>query len=207
MIAVEERSCERAWLAVAEHLASCSGHVDYNIVVEVAQPAIHDQYDGRVYELVDRFLRDHKANPVSTVADTIFPAAQYLESGSRGVYEVYPEEVYPEILGSREWGRYAYRLVHWPQDAAHGQAINPLKDLVDKMRNQLAKRGPKRACYEISLTDSAIDLPLYDPVTDRAGIMGGPCLSHVSFKVAPPSALNLTAIYRSHYYVARALGK
>jgi thymidylate synthase len=34
----------------------------------------------------------------------------------------------------------------------------------------------------------------------------GPCLSHVSLKVGVEDTLYLTALYRSHSYVARALG-
>lgn len=207
MKTVCEETCEQAWLIAAEHLAVADGYTDYNMVVEIAKPALHNSADVAIRKVVDAFFRDREVNRVSTVADTIFPAAQYLDHGSRGVYEVYPREVYPEIVGSHEWGRYAYRLVHWPQNADDAGAINPLERLVEKIKGQLAGGGgPKRGCYEISLSDSAIDLPLYDPVTDARDIMGGPCLSHVSFKLGPDSTLYLTALYRSHYYVARALG-
>jgi len=121
------------------------------------------------------------------------------------VYEVYPNEVYPEILSPGDWGRYAYRLVRWPP-SEEKPTLNPLKELTEKIKEQRRQTGPKRACYELSLTDTAIDLPLYDPRSDKGRIMGGPCLSHLSFKLGPDDTLYLTALYRSHYYVARALG-
>lgn len=207
MIPITENTCEQAWLVAAERLAEADGNVAYNMVVEIAKPTLHEEADLRARRTVDAFFRQRDVNRVSTVADTIFPSAQYVDHGRRGVYEVYPDEVYPEILRPHEWGRYAHRLVRWPPSADKPTAINPLERLVEKIKAQLAGDAPpKRGCYEISLTESAIDLPLYDAVTDGRDIMGGPCLSHVSFKLGPNSTLHLTALYRSHYYVARALG-
>jgi hypothetical protein len=204
MIPIAEETCERAWLAAAEHLAAKNDHVDYNLIVEISKPTVHDEVDRRMRAAVDSFLHTHHANPVTTVAGTIFPAAEYVDHGSRGVYDLYPDEVYPEILGPHEWGRYAHRLVRWPVGAA--APINPLKMLVEKITSQLANGRRMRACYELSLTDSAIDLPLYDPVSDAGRTRGGPCLSHLSFKIGTADTLYLTALYRSHSYIARALG-
>jgi hypothetical protein len=198
-------TCERAWLEAAEHLAAASSHNEYNLIVEILDPTAHDDGDRRVRKVADDFLRQHDANPVSTVAGTIFPSAEYQSFGRRGVYEVYPDEVFPEIMGPREWGRYAHRLVRWPARRPSEKDLNPLETLVGKMKKQLA--GPRmRACYELSLTDSAIDLPLYDPLQDKLRPRNGPCLSHVSFKIGAGEELYLTALYRSHSYVSRALG-
>ena len=204
MIPIVAETCERAWLAAAEHLVARSGHTEYNLVVEIAKPADHDDADRRVRRVVDDFLRRHDANPLSTVAGTIFPTAEYVDHGPAGVYDVYPNEVYPEILDSHEWGRYAYRLVRWP--AGSDEQINPLKVIVEKISNQLTNGRRMRGCYEMSLTDYAIDLPLYDPITDGNRPRGGPCLSHVSLKLGEEDSLYLTAMYRSHSYVAKALG-
>lgn len=202
MKTVIEETCEQAWLVAAEHLAGISGHTEYNMVVEIAKPTLHEDADRRVRRTVDQFLRRHDANPITTVAGTIFPTADYKDHGSRGVYEVYPDETYPQIRS--EWGRYAYRLVRWPADAT--KQINPLQKLVEKINTQLQNGMRLRACYEVSLTDSAIDLPLYDPSLDRGRTRGGPCLSHLSFKLGADDTLYLTALYRSHSYIAKALG-
>lgn len=200
--AITQESCERAWLQAAEHLAASHDHTDFNLLVEITNPAMHNAADLRVRAKVDAFLRKKGANPLATVAGTIFPTSEYLNYGSRGVYEVYPNEVYPEIRDS--WGRYAFRLVRWTNSS--GSTINPLKTLVEKMINQLKNPQRKRACYELSLTESAIDLPLYDPASDSKLTRGGPCLSHISIKIGPENKLYLTALYRSHSYIARALG-
>ena len=43
-------------------------------------------------------------------------------------------------------------------------------------------------------------------VGTRSYQIGGPCLSHVSFKIDRNDVLRLTAFYRSHWYIERALG-
>lgn len=200
---ISKDTCERAWLAAAEHLATGT-HTEYNLIVEIIQPSRHDEADLSLRSVVDEFLVARRAQPCSTVAGTIFPAAEYVNHGADGVYERYPEEVYPNIRSGSEWGRYAYRLVRWK--AGDGRVMNPLRTVVDKIKHQLASRTRFRQCYELSLTDSAIDLPLYDPATDSGRPRGGPCLSHVSLKLGDSDSLYLTALYRSHTYIARALG-
>jgi hypothetical protein len=202
---IEGETCEQAWLAAAEYLVGVPSHDAHNVVVEIGRPAEHSPADLRIRAVVDGFLREKDSNPVVTVAETIFPAAEYLRAGPTGVYETYPEEIYPEIVGPHEWGRYAYRLVRWRGESAERPMINPLKDLIDKMSAQL-KGSRMRAAYELSFSDSAIDLPLYDPSKDGSRVRGGPCLSHVSLKLGRTDSLYLTALYRSHYYTARALG-
>ena len=49
------------------------------------------------------------------------------------------------------------------------------------------------------------DLAVYDDDADRGSRMGGPCLSHLSFKFIDDH-VELTAIYRSHYYIQRTYG-
>lgn len=97
------------------------------------------------------------------------------------------------------------------------------------MVNKLADEGqPQRkdgkevsfvATYELSVADPEEDLqpdvdgggdvPTYNPAFDMKEWLGLPCLSHLSFKRVPRGndhAVDLTAVYRSHHYCARALG-
>ena len=48
-------------------------------------------------------------------------------------------------------------------------------------------------------------MPLYSPAQDETRRMGGPCLSHLSFKLFQ-EAVHLTALYRSHDYSYKAPG-
>ena len=50
------------------------------------------------------------------------------------------------------------------------------------------------------------DIQIYDPRQDRKRYYGGQCLSHISIKVINSDKINLTAVYRNHYYIERLLG-
>jgi hypothetical protein len=203
-IAGESRAA--TWLAAAKHLQSTPLWEDYNVILEVAKPLLVTSSDKAVEDRLDTFLRAGDAHPLFTVAETIFPAAEYRRSGPSGVYDEYPNVVYPAIKSEqRPWGTYALRLVR-RRDASGSGQINPLKTCVEKIKKSCAGKGTKHACYELSLTDVAVDLAIYDPAFDRNPHLGGPCLSHVSLKVTSERKLNLTALYRSHHYIARALG-
>ena len=67
------------------------------------------------------------------------------------------------------------------------------------MRSEVAKTAAKASCYELGVTEGEYDLPLYNTTQDGARRMGGPCLSHLSFKLFE-GAVHLTALYRSHDY-------
>ena len=203
MRAIEGQTCAESWLEALDYLVGCRWHEQHNLILEVARPANRSDRDRYILGIVDRFLVDHGSQPLSTVAETIFPGAEYRRSGVRGVYEIYPDEIYPQIKSRREWGRYAYRLVR--KRSPDGTELNPLKIAVDKLRSQIQKGQRKRCCYELSLSEGAVDLPLYDANEDGR-LLYGPCLSHISLKLGRCDDLYLTAQYRSHYYVDRALG-
>lgn len=194
------------WLAATTHLAACTHWDDYNLILEIQDPMRRDARDEFIEERVDQFLKSKGQSPLSTVAETIFPASEYRRHGPQGVFETYPNEVYPVIkrLPENQWGTYAYRFVR--RTGPKGETINPLEYCVDKIRKQLAGGAVKTACYELSLVEALVDIPLYEPATDRKRHIGGPCLSHVSLKVSRDRRLLLTALYRSHYYVEKALG-
>ena len=59
--------------------------------------------------------------------------------------------------------------------------------------------GPKNSCYELGVAEGEYDLPLHSTAEDGSRRMGGPCLSHLSFKLFE-GAVHLTALYRSHDY-------
>lgn len=211
MTPIFAKSRATAWLGAIQHLLKCSPHRDYQLVLSIADPMRRDARDTYIENELDALLRAAEVNPLTTVAGTIFPADVYRRHSARGVYEIYPNEEYPAIESSLEWGTYAYRLVRAraPDGSLvlnkDGEPFNPLKSCIDKMRVQLATRGPKSACYELSVV-TPLDIPLYNGVVDESRTMGGPCLSHLSFKIRDHKELLLTVMYRSHYYVTKALG-
>lgn len=211
---IENESIYGAWLHATQHLLNCAEARDYNVILEVSRPDVFGEHDKRLRHIVDQFLRAHDRWPLDTVANTIFPFDLYRRFGLDGVFTKYPEIVFPKIRlknNGTDWGRYAYRLVRVEAgdrsvaiDPGTREPVNPLKKIVEKLRNY--DNNPKRAIYEAGLIDPLLDIPVYRPLQDRCYTMGGPCLSHLSFKVMPDKRLSLTAFYRSHFYVKRALG-
>ena len=197
-----------AWLRAARHLRQCKDLDDYNVVLEIKSPGLSTPNDKIIDTRVDALLRAAGVLPLNSVAETLFPAKEYRLHGAKGVYEIYPEKVYPGIRGLLGWGTYAYRLLRGKDK--DGQTIKPLEKCVAKMRRELAKveGGVNRACYDLSVAegDEPYELPIYRAANDQGHTYGRPCLSHISLKITRDNKLNLTALYRSHFYVERALG-
>jgi hypothetical protein len=208
MIPITRNSRALAWRAAVDHLVHRPRWEDYNLILEITEPMSESDEDLEITAHVDKFLKTRKSHPVHTVSETIFPAAEYVRHGTDGVYKTYPEEIYPSIkeLPEVRWGTYAYRLVRRPSSTSDSGYINPLEECVKKLARQVTGKSPKTACYEMSVVELDADLALYDPTTDRNHHIGGPCLSHVSFKLTRDKRLVLTALYRSHYYIQKALG-
>lgn len=197
------------WLKAMDHLRSSAHHEDFNVILEIDAPLDVSDTDRAVGARVNRFLTGHGVQALHTVANTIFPNDLYRRYGAQGVFERYPEQVYPRIRKCRKnsWGTYVHRMVRRSDPA--GNVVNPLRNVVSRLRTEITGGGnPKRARYELNLVDPFIDLSTSDPTLPGDGrAMGGPCLSHLSFKLREEgSVVALTAFYRSHYYVERALG-
>lgn len=193
MTPISALTLAEAWLKGAEHLVDLDEMSDFSVLLEISKPMLVRRSDLEVARLLDSFLRRYEGFSNHTVAETIFPGSEYRRHGVEGVFKVYPEERYPLVREhpAHRWGTYAYRLLR--RKKAEGTEYNPLEACIKKMRDK--KR--KHAVYEINL---------YDDTTDGKYRMGGPCLSHLSFKVMPGEKLHLTALYRLHYYVQRLYG-
>lgn len=203
---IEASTATEAWLDACEHLLLQADWRDYTLVLEIADPLALPPPDRAVHDVLDGFLVRHGGLPVSTVVNTIFPAQLYVRHGAQGVYDRYVNEVYPQIRRHPDcsWGTYFHRIIC--RTGQDGDSINPLRDLIAKMRVQLRQDGPNRAIYEVGTIDLLLDIPIYEPGPDRNRPIGGPCLSHLSFKIGRGGELRLDAFYRSHFYVQRALG-
>ena len=211
MIPIKAKSRGEAWLKAAHHLYNKGiligdGWIDYNLIIEISDPGKPDPLTEDAQKVIDVILYNFAESPIHTVAETIFPATEYQLHGSRGVYEIYPNEIYPEIKSMRanKPGTYIQRMVR--RQGSNGE-INPLKNLVEKLKTQVELSNTKRACYELGLVDLT-DIPIYMP--ERKGetmsIMGDQCLSHISMKLGPSNELYVTALYRSQYFIRKALG-
>ncbi len=187
-----------AWMHATERLLLTERRAKLNLTLVVHQPGKSSQY-ATTHQCVDRFMREEEQPSIHSVAETIFPAYEYRKFGIEGVFETYPDLIYPLIKRHPKitWGTYAYRLVR--REAKDQTVINPLRQMLAKMKSELASMAPKRSCYELGVSHSDFELPLYSPGSDGTRRMGGPCLSHLSFKLYS-GAVHLVAVYRSHDY-------
>jgi thymidylate synthase len=85
--------------------------------------------------------------------------------------------------------------------------FNPLEQLVEKIRRL---RNLNRSAYEINFVDDdleeILEIPIYSTKDDYKLHIPQPCLSHLTFKLYEGESLRLTVLYRSHFYVTKALG-
>ncbi len=201
-----------AWLAAARHLTTRPEYIDRNLVLEVTSPGVLEAQDRDVIGAVDAAIRRRWPGlSVQTVAGTIFPNEMYRREGRPAFYDSYLNAMARGMKGGT-WGTYAYRMMH--RVSRDGQTVfNPLEVIIRKLQASKAGRS-YQAAYELGVVDVEYDieddgfgfeLPLYDPAVDRNKTMNMPCLSHLSFKVTDDK-LDLTAVYRSHWYGQRALG-
>lgn len=210
MIIARGNTRAEAWLdAISQIDPKNDGGRAYNVVVEIEQPSLATAQSREAERLVDSALVACGKQPLITVAETIFPMTEYRQGGMQKVYE-YPEAIYPNIKAENPWGTYALRLVAERVDS-DGDPYRPLETMINKMRRQLwgepAKTAQRKRCfYELDVGMPAAELKLYDPDDDAEATVRTQCLSHLSFKFGKTNSLYLTAMYRSQYFVEKALG-
>lgn len=204
MKTVVKASRAEAWLESARMLFKEHERI-YNLVIEVEDPKLESDATKAIEKRVDAFLAAHNCQPVQTVSDTIFPAAEYKSGGLEKVY-AYPTEVFPHIrnIPANRKGTYALRLVE--RKCSDGTVMRPLEIVINKLKAELATSSPKRAVYELDTSLEPLELKFYEAETDYNNGRGGQCLSHVSLKLGPNKELYLTAVYRYQYFMQKALG-
>jgi thymidylate synthase len=205
---ISGETCPEVWLKACNYLLTeraAKGHQDWNVVLEITSPSEIKAQDKNIYKEVDTFLTSHGVGTITTVANTIFPHSLYISGGKDGMFEQYPKmiERFPKKQQGG-WGTYACRMMK--VRTISGEYINPLKTIIDKINQSFTKGGSYGKCYELGLLNFDGDMQLYDSRSDAARIMGGPCLSHISVKVVESRFINVTALYRNHFYIQRLLG-
>ncbi|MGB3625107.1 MAG: hypothetical protein WA989_04745 [Henriciella sp.] len=215
MSIIKTRTAPEAWFEAARFLRrDCHDNETFDLFIQIAEPTVLSAADRAVYNEVDAFLTSAGGLSLDTVAETIFPNADYIRGGRKAVFETYPERMKTihEAHPDRQWGCYAMRILR--QTDLRDEEFNPLKDLLKKVESRKYK-----ACYELgngrpfreTEPDGSApggDIPIYDPATDRKVYRGHlPCLSHVSIKYDKRhDQVRLNATYRAHHYMQRALG-
>jgi hypothetical protein len=201
--AIEEATCTSTWLKACELLAEQDDKTLYTLILGVHEPAVVTSEEFRMHDVLNEFLVSKEQLPLSSIANTLFPAGLYLQGGPEAVFREFPA-LYPKM--KEGWGTYAYRMLN-PTIARDGVNMSALEILVEKLKKQ-KKKGRMRAAYELDLLNEAdnADIALYQPSSDCGRTIGQPCLTHLSFKLHPDDSLSLTALYRSHFYMQKTLG-
>ncbi len=194
-------SCARTWLAATSAVDDIAGRSFHNVLMTVAEPCRCDEADAKIIDAVNAHLASYDKYQTSTVANTIFPEALYRAYGSPQFYEVYLRQVCSR-RSNKGWGRYFERMISHTAQAE----LNPLQNLIDKLRREAGRKGGVNNAYEMTLAELGLEISIYDPMRDAKAIIGGQCLSFLSFHISPDKRLLLTAVYRNHYYIARLLG-
>jgi len=183
-------TCSTGWIYAVQHLLASGGDC-FNLIIEIEKPTLEH---AEVRRLLETFLEQSERKPVDEVANTIFPKSLYFPSlGRKHLYSSY-EMAWPLIrLFNNRWGTYFYRMIHWEKDES---PLNQLEDTIGKLRRTSSGKPKYRSIYEVSI---------YCPNNDSHISRGGPCLSHLSFKLVDDK-LHLTVVYRNHFYIERAYG-
>jgi hypothetical protein len=208
---IAEERIVPTWVA-AIRLLEKSGPQLRNILLEIETPSAITDVDREVLAAVDAALRTHSDLSVNTVAATIFPQALYRRHGRPALYEEFLSRM-DKAKVKNTWGTYAMRMMR--RKGRDSQPVNPLEQIVEKLRRAAGGGMPFQAVYEMGVYEPSEDLdegseplcelPLFNVARDGSMVTNMPCLSHLSFKKSSGS-VDLTAVYRSHYYCARALG-
>lgn len=209
---IENSSFVGAWLDACAYLKNQPEHKALNLILEIDAPETVSEGDRAILIEYDNLLRQKTPQrSLSTVANTIFPQSIYRRYGRPGFYKRYLDS-FKIAHDKGAWGSYAQRMMY--RVGTDGKSINPLDTIVEKLRNQIPGHTYASA-YELGIMEPTIDLafaaepldiPTYDPATDANRLRGGPCLSHLSFKLLDQATVHLVAVYRSHYYLDRAPG-
>lgn len=165
----------------------------------------------RIHRAAADLLADVQLPGVTTVANTIFPAAMAAQTPDVTALGARYQQVFPELKRlnrNNRNGTYFLRLVAYP--GATGPT-NQLERIVRALSVELATNGPKRARYEATLetpADAAEPIsegaPIFEPSQDGSP-MSFPCLSFLSFQ-HDCSSLHAIAHYRSQWLMQRGLG-
>ncbi len=190
-----------AWVSATKPLLDEEYRQD--IILHINTPEQDHDHEDKLREELDNHYDNADMDPVSTIAETIFPAWLYREKGYsiEEVYDEYLEQL--DIILQRSsgynWGTYFERMIR-REDPETGEVFNPLQNTIDDLDQANSPDGhPFKACYEINLHGVSSDIALYDGASDGQQKRNLPCLSHLSFKLFD-GGIHLTALYRSHDY-------
>ncbi len=188
------RTPVQGWVDAAKAIREADNFHLGGLFVHIENPMAMDRHERAIVRYVDGFLRERGQYPVSTVANTIFPASLDHGDDASALTERYLQ-VYGRRMRSG-WGRYFQRFVAWPSPNATAP-LNQLAVLIDMLRQARTGKNFYTDRYELVVSD---------PTRDMKKHLGRQCLSLIELKPEKPNQLHMLATYRNHHYVRKSLG-
>ncbi|WP_233080147.1 hypothetical protein [Rheinheimera soli] len=196
-----------AWLRAVEYLNKQPKKESNNIILDVSNPCKLSASAKLTIDTVSRKINAvDSSKSISTVANTIFPQNLYDRYGRPAFYNKF-HQCFDRAKEKGTWGTYFERMTKIGR-GKNGSPINQLELTIRKLTEQ----RKYKAAHEVSILDIENDylvegseIAIYEPLRFGNTFMNMPCLSHISFKVSSQK-LDMTAVYRSHYYASKALG-
>jgi thymidylate synthase len=193
---ISSETTAAAWLNVMEHLLTCEGGKDFNVIAAIQKPCVEIAEATRV---LDTLARDLGLKSSMENANSIWPS--FFARPGRDANAVFGDIERFVVTALKKACKnrhdsYVERLVAW-RSFDQSKTVPQLQNVLTRLKNEVNNRAPKSSSYEISVFSPGLD----------AGYMSFPCLSHLSVKYDHRrTLLHLTAVYRNHTFLSHAYG-
>jgi hypothetical protein len=217
-------SVSEAWLLSLERAAGVADGRAVHVVSTVTEPGVEVEAVRRV---LDKALEAADAQPVETVAETIFPVSLYpdpgfewspvlpqaegeaLDRAADSLYEAYAGMLsLLRTVSANRSGTYFSRMITWPGKEPGG--VNQLAARIKRLRAEHQAGRQTHNALDIDIAADALagdedlrGVQVY-AATDRR-VRSFPCLTHIDLTLHQ-GRLHATAVYRHQYMIDKAYG-
>lgn len=185
-----------AWLKAMDHLLTCSGGKDFNLIISIQEPCLEVP---EATAIIDQLAGSLEMKSSMENANAIWPA--FFARPGRSAEAVFAD-IDRFVIGTikkackNRHDSYVERLVRW-RSFEEGKPVPQLQNVLERLKSEVGNKAPKSSAYEISVFSPRLD----------SGYMSFPCLSHLSVKYDHRvGRVHLTALYRNHTFLSHAYG-
>lgn len=187
---IQSNNCLTAWRDVCQHILQNGD--GFNLLVEIQNPLAFTNV--QLTEITNSGVIT--SSQLNDVINTIFPYKFYLRSANLSNTQFYDKHEQIYLRGKSlhrknrsRWGNYFLRFTKFGVNQ-----LNQLQPIIDGINT---RTNDQKACYIMHV--SSID------ADNNTRVIGNPCLQYVQFGFYN-NALHLSAVYRNHDFLTKALG-
>lgn len=187
---IQSNNCLTAWRDVCQHILQNGD--GFNLLVEIQNPLAFTSV--QLSEITNSGLIT--SSQLNDVINTIFPYKLWLRSPTLSNNQFYDKHEQLYLRGKSlhkknrsRWGNYFLRFTKFGINQS-----NQLQPIIDGINT---RTNDQKACYIMHV--SSID------TDNNTRVIGNPCLQYVQFGFYN-NALHLSAVYRNHDFLTKALG-